>query len=775
MVATLQGPAPTSPDAPLAALRTATFGIGGMHCAACAARNERTLKKLRGVRAAVVNLGTRQARVEFDQAAVSERALHDAVIDSGYQVLAVESAQDNKKRARRELRSARWRASLALFLATPVAVLAMLEIELPWTIVERDLGVWLQPLIGTGHDLGAWLQPLLGSRYDLGVWLQAVLSTIVILGLGWGFHRGMVRQTASGAANMDTLISLGTLAALLYSLWAMTAGEHHFYFETGAVIAALILLGRYFEARSRGQASEAIEKLMDLGAKTAHVIRDGIQLDIPIEQVTVGELIIVKPGEKIPVDGEVLDGASSVDESMLTGESMPVGKAPGDAVFGATINLSGALRIRATKIGQDTTLAQIVRMVADAQANKAPIQKLADRISGIFVPIVLTIAFLTAAGWYYETGNLAQSIIPAVAVLIIACPCSLGLATPTAIMVATGLGAKRGILIRNGEALERARKIDVVLFDKTGTLTEGRPRVTSVTATEPGVIEDDVLRIAASLEMLSEHPLARAIVTAAQERDLRLDDARDFENLAGRGVRARLGGETVLVGSPRLMREAGILSTAHEIVERHEADAQTVIGVARRDRLVGTIAVADTLKEDAKAAVDGLRARRIASVMITGDNRKTAEAIARRLGIETVFAEVLPQDKADAVRKLQQERRRVAFVGDGIIDAPALVQADLGIAIGTGTDIAVEAGNIVLVKGHPLKVLEALALSRLALRTIKQNLFWAFFYNAAAIPLAALGMLNPMLAAGAMATSSVSVVGNSLRIKRQARALESQA
>jgi Cu+-exporting ATPase len=761
MVATRQEPAAVSPNAHLGGLRMATFGIGGMHCAACAARNERTLKKLHGVRAAVVNLATRQARVEFDQSAIAERALHDAVIGNGYQVLTAESAQDNKALARRELRSARWRAFLALLLAAPVAVLAMLEIELPWTIAGRDLGVWLQPLIGTGHDLG--------------VWLQAVLSTIVVLGLGWGFHRGMVRQTASGAANMDTLISLGTLAALIYSIWAMAAGQHHLYFETGAVIAALILLGRYFEARSRGQASEAIEKLMQLGAKTAHVIRDGEQQDIPIEQVTVGDLIIVKPGEKIPVDGQVVDGASSVDEAMLTGESMPVGKAEGDQVFGATINLSGALRMRATKVGQDTTLAQIVKMVADAQANKAPIQKLADRVSGIFVPIVLAIAFATAAGWFYATGNLAQSIIPAVAVLIIACPCSLGLATPTAIMVATGVGARRGILIRNGEALERARKIDVVLFDKTGTLTEGKPRVTSITATEPAVAEDDVLRIAASLEALSEHPLARAIVAAAQERSLRLEDVRDFENLAGKGVRARLGGETVLVGSPRLMREAGIASTAPDIVARHEGDAQTVIGVARQGRLVGIIAVADTLKEDAKAAVDGLRARGIASVMVTGDNRKTAEAIARRLGIETVFAEVLPQDKADAVRSLQQERRKVAFVGDGINDAPALVQADLGIAIGTGTDIAVEAGNIVLVKGHPLKVLEALALSRLALRTIKQNLFWAFFYNAAAIPLAALGLLNPMLAAGAMATSSVSVVGNSLRIRRRAGALESRA
>jgi P-type Cu+ transporter len=743
MIAMHQDPAVT----PGTAVRTATFGIGGMHCAACAARNERILAKLPGVQAAAVNFGTRRARVEFDQSAIAESALHDAVTRSGYQVLADETPQNNKDRARLELQSARRRAFLALLVAAPVAVLAMFEIELPWALAGRNLGVWLQALFGS----------------------------VVVLGLGWEFHRGMVRQTAGMAANMDTLISLGTLAALLYSLWAMAAGDQHLYFETGAVITALILLGRYFEARSRGQASEAIEKLMELGAKTAHVVRDGVQQDIPIERVRVGDTIIVKPGEKIPVDGEVLDGTSSVDEAMLTGESMPVGKAPGDAVFGATINLTGALRLRATKVGQDTTLAQIVRMVADAQANKAPIQKLADQVSGIFVPVVLAVAMVTAAGWYIASGNLAQSIIPAVAVLIIACPCSLGLATPTAIMVATGLGARRGILIRNGEALERAHTVDAVLLDKTGTLTEGKPRVISIAAIQPGAAEADVLRTAASLEALSEHPIAMAVVAAAGEAQLQLEDARDFENLAGKGVRARLAGETALVGSPRLMREAGIAAIADEVIARHEADAQTVICVARQDRLIGIIAVADTLKVDAKAAVAGLHSQGIACAMVTGDNPRTAAAVAGQLGIETVLAEVLPQDKADAVRSLQKQGRRVAFVGDGINDAPALVQADLGIAIGTGTDIAVEAGNIVLVKGQPTKVLEALALSRLALRTIKQNLFWAFFYNAAAIPLAAFGLLNPMIAAAAMATSSVTVVGNSLRIRSRARAMESRA
>jgi P-type Cu+ transporter len=602
---------------------------------------------------------------------------------------------------------------------------------------------------------------------NLSIWLQAVLSTVVVLGLGWDFHRGMVRQTANLAANMDTLISIGTLAALFYSLWAVIAGDQHLYFETGAVITALILLGRYFEARSRGQAGEAIEKLMELGAKTARVIRDGKEQDIPVERVEVGDLLIIKPGERMPVDGTVVDGATNVDEAMLTGESMPVGKRPGDQLFGATINLSGAVRMQATRVGQDTVLAQIVRLVSDAQTNKAPIQKLADQVSGIFVPVVLAIALLTVGAWYLLTGNLAQSIIPAVAVLIIACPCSLGLATPTAIMVATGLGARRGILIKNGEALERAQQIDVVLFDKTGTLTEGRPRVTAVTPVA-NVSPDDVLRTAASLESLSEHPLARAVVVAARERGLQIGKAENFENVAGKGVRATLDGTTALVGSPRLMRDAEVSLAAHlETMERHEANGQTVIAVAAGDKLLGSIAVADTLKVDARAAIDHLRERRIATAMITGDNQSTAQAIAVQLGIDTVFAQILPQEKAEIVQRLQREGRHVAFVGDGINDAPALVQADLGIAIGTGTDIAIEAGSIVLIKGHPLKVVEALALSQLALRTIRQNLFWAFFYNAAAIPLAATGLLNPMVAAGAMATSSVSVVANSLRIRRQ--------
>jgi P-type Cu+ transporter len=720
-------------------MKTATFNIAGMHCASCSARNERTLKKLQGVREATVNFATHSARVVFDEAVVTERALHDVVVENGYEVLTAEFADQHKERARRELQSARRRAYVAVGMAAPVAVLAMFDVALPWTIL--------------GHNAG--------------VWIEAVLSTLVILGLGWQFHIGMLRQARNGAANMDTLISLGTLAALFYSLWAMLAGEHHLYFETGAVIAALILLGRYFEARSRGQASAAIEKLVELGAKTAHFIRDEGEYEIAVEDVKVGDVLLVKPGEKVPVDGKVVKGNSSVDESMLTGESMPVTKTEGEGVFGATINLSGAFRMRATKVGQDTTLAQIVKMVAEAQVNKAPIQKLADRISGVFVPIVLGIAILTAVGWYIFTGDIYQSFVPAVAVLVIACPCSLGLATPTAIMVGTGLGARRGILIKNGEALERGKKIDVVVFDKTGTLTQSKPRVTDVVACKAKTNADDVLGLAASIERLSEHPLAAAIVRAAQEKGLPIVEVRDFANISGKGIRGKIGNRTLMVGSARLLLEHGLPLTTHaEQLEGLESAAKTVIAVACDGDLIGAIAVADTLKDDAAAAVQRLRAEGVETVMITGDNRQTADAIGKQIGIDRVLAEVLPQDKAEQVRLLQQQGKRVAFVGDGINDAPALAQADLGIAIGTGTDIAIEAGNIVLVKGHPMKVIEALALSRLTFKTIRQNLFWAFFYNVAAIPLAALGFLNPMIAAGAMAVSSLTVVSNSLRIRR---------
>lgn len=721
-------------------MKTATFTIGGMHCASCSARNERTLKKLAGVQDASVNLGTHSARVVFDDKLTSEHALHAAVTGNGYQVVASADAHDHKAMAAHELSDARQRAILALLFGAPVMALAMFDVQLPWDLY--------------GHNLS--------------VWIQAVLSGAVILGLGFPFHAGMVRQARNGAANMDTLISLGTLAAFFFSIWAMTAGEAHLYFETGAVIAALILLGRYFEARSRGQASAAIEKLLDLGAKDATLIVDGGERSIPVAEVKVGDILLVRPGEKIPVDGTVVKGVSSVDESMLTGESMPAGKKDGDTLFGGTINGTGALTMQVTKTGEGTVLAQIVQLVGDAQANKAPIQKLVDRVSGIFVPVVLALAVLTGLGWFFVTGNIAESIIPAVAVLVIACPCSLGLATPTAIMVGTGLGARRGILIKNGDALERGTRVDVVVFDKTGTLTEGKPSVAAI-ATANGTSEDEVLRLGASIEALSEHPLGQAVVRAARERGVKLEEVSGFASVTGRGVEGRIGADTIIVGSPRFLGESKVdVGSLEAQRAQMEADAQTIIGVARGQTLLGLIAIADQVKDGAEAAVAQLRAEGIDSIMITGDNRRTAQALAARLGITRVLAEVLPQDKAAEVRKLQEEGKRVAFVGDGINDAPALAQADLGMAMGTGTDIAIEAGNIVLVQGHPLKAVEALHLSRITFRTIRQNLFWAFFYNVAAIPLAALGLLNPMIAAGAMALSSISVVGNSLRIRKSA-------
>ena len=511
-------------------MATTTFAIGGMHCAACAVRNERTLGKIPGVLKANVNLGTRRARIEFDESAVTDAVLRDAVVQNGYEVLADDLAADPQQLTRLEVQIAKQRAFWAIALGAPVVFLAMADVSLPWAYLGRNVSVWI----------------------------QAVLSSVVILGLGFEFHRGMIAQTRNLTANMDTLISLGTLAALAYSLWGMWVGSTHLYFETGAVIAALILLGRYFEARSRGQAGEAIEKLMALSAKTARIIQNGEERDVPIEQVKAGDVLLVRPGEKIPVDGILSDGASSVDEAMLTGESMPVTKAKGAAVFGGTVNLSGAFQMCATKVGQDTILAQIVRMVSEAQANKAPIQKLADQVSGIFVPVVLGIALITAIGWYLATGDVARSFIPAVAVLLIACPCSLGLATPTAIMVGTGIGARRGILIKNGEALERGRKIDVVVFDKTGTLTEGRPSVTKVEAIGRELSGDAVLLLAASVERLSEHPLAQAIVRAASAKNLSSTTVDDFVNVAGKGVKARIENASVLVGNPRFMKEEGI-------------------------------------------------------------------------------------------------------------------------------------------------------------------------------------------------------------------------
>lgn len=722
-------------------MKKITFGIRGMHCASCVVRNEEALKKISGVADASVNYGMQTATVEFDEAKATEHMLHDAVKKNGYDIM--ESMENNPHAHHMALaddRAAiRGRAYTAIALALPALLLAM-------------FGIRLGPV----------------ASIDLSVWLQAVLAGIVTFWLGREFHVAMLRQARIFSADMDTLVSIGTLAAFFWSVWAMFLGEH-LYFETGAVITALILLGRYLEAKSRGQASEAIEKLMQLGAKTARLVENDKEREIPVESVKPGDVLLVKPGEKIPTDGVVVSGSTSIDESMLSGESMPVEKKAGEGVFGATLNINGAIRMRATKVGAETALAQIVQMVAEAQTKKAPIQKLADRISGIFVPIVLVLAAGTAFVTYVVTGSITEGFIRAVAVLVIACPCALGLATPTAIMVGTGLGAKRGILIKNGESLEKGRHIDIVVFDKTGTLTEGKPTVTDIVPAY-GNSEGDVLSLAASVEKLSEHPLASAVVAAAGTKRLPLFTVHEFENISGKGVRAKIGKDAISVGNVRFIESSGVSLDAHRAdIARLEHEAKTIVAVAKNNALQGIFAIADVVKADAKEAVRKLKNQGIVTAIVTGDNRKTAEAIAHTLGIQMVFAEVLPGEKAEKVKELQAQGKKVAFVGDGINDAPALVQADLGVAIGTGTDIAIEAGNIVLVAGHPQKVVEALDLARVTFRTIRQNLFWAFFYNVAAIPLAAFGLLNPMIASGAMAFSSVSVILNSLRIKRRIR------
>jgi Cu+-exporting ATPase len=748
-------------------MKTTKFNITDMHCASCSVRNENSLKKLNGVKSAFVNYAMRSATVEFDESKVSEHDLHKAVESNGYHVQAMDHQEHQMgghdhggMTGQKEATDSRNKAAFALILAVPTLLLAMLKISLPWQI----------------------------GAFNASVWIQAVLGTLTVFIVGKEFHITTLKLLRHFAANMDTLISLGTVAAVAYSFWAMAAGKQEFYFETASIITAFILLGRFLEAKSRGQASQAISKLMQLGAKSAHLVnpvrsqtpeafagalagqtsngvKDSAITDIPIEQVRVGDILAVKPGEKYPVDGRIAKGETTVDESMLTGESMPVNKKESDEVFGATINIDGSVEIETTKVGKDTVLSQIIKMVEDAQVKKAPIQKLADKIAGIFVPIIIVLALATFAGWFLLSHDVGRSLIAAVAVLVIACPCALGLATPVAILVGTGEGAKKGILIKNGEALEKAKHIDVALFDKTGTLTEGKPAVTDIVPAS-GIEKNEVLALAAAVEKYSEHPLALAVVRYAQDQKVALPAASGFLNLAGKGVTAKVGSDEIALGSPRMILEVGASGGEFALqIENLEQKAKTVICLVKNKKLIGLIAIADTLKSDAKEAVARLKAMGILSIMISGDNKRTAQAIAKEAGIDVVLAEVLPQDKALEVKKLQDQGKKVAFVGDGINDAPALVQADLGIAVGTGTDIAIESGELVLVKGSPLKVVQAILLSQKTFKIIKQNLFWAFFYNVAAIPLAALGYLNPMIAGAAMAFSSFSVVGNSLRIK----------
>ncbi len=714
--------------------RSVELSIEGMTCAACAARIEKVVGRLDAVKSVNVNLASEKAHITFVPGVVQESDLIRTIEKAGYGAkLASQTAvEEEKLRKQREYKRQVIKFWVSVTLTAPLVI--------------------------------QMFYMLFGGMALMPNWVSWLLATPVQFYIGWRFYKGAYHSLRGGTANMDVLVALGTSVAYAYSAILTVLGKPDVYFDSSATVVTLIFMGKLLEAKAKAKSSSAIEALAKLGAKEAHVLHDGKETDVPVEELRVGDVVRVRPGEKVPSDGIVKEGNTTVDESFLTGESIPVSKGPGDPVVGASVNQTRAFTMEITKVGADTALAQVIRWVNQAQGSKAPVQRLADRISGIFVPIVLVVALVTLMLWGVFNGW-SYGLMAAVAVLVIACPCSLGLATPTAIMVGTGLGAESGILVKGGEHLELAHQVNAVIFDKTGTLTSGRPQVTDVW-TETGVTERDLMALAAALESQSDHPLGMAVVNHAKEQGIPISSATNVETIPGKGIVGWVNNMNVQIGNRRWLTESGVTSVPDDVVAEFEGAGKTAVMVAADHRLLGVIAIADTIKTGAKDAVRQLKDMGIEVWMITGDHECTAKAVAVEVGISHVIAGVLPGDKAAKVEALRKAGRVVAMVGDGINDAPALAAADIGMAMGTGADVALEAADIALMHGDPRGVVDAIRLSKATMRKIRQNLFWAFFYNVLGIPLAAFGILSPIIAGAAMALSSVSVVSNSLLLRR---------